>query len=574
VELDALKRAVLDKSDKQFEQLVYAITKREFPAARRPMAPESGADVLVIEPPDRCALAVQVKHYTTGRIAWAKCRTSFDDAVNAWSPERFRFAFPFALSGRQLAKFNAEFASRHPDVIVELFDLTNLHDALLDNEDLARRYFPRLLDPTAELARRLTQQAKQGNEPLTDAVDALDRGLALGEFINENDPNFEYQTVIQGPSQRPASFPDLPYATLHERRGDEGIQLVAWPREEADPGLPGWKFADDEAGEQARKRVEREVGSGRAVTILDGIRIRLAPAPVRVREVLERLQHRLDTEDGWETSGGLTLTPGDPVELTLGAGDAEAREGMGLRMYAVPPRGDHTYAWAGHGDAIFAYFGLTLGDSEATINLVPEIDLGRDASTNLAGLDLMIAILKTGAVTVAGPLVRGEDATITFAHPSRDALLDRLRFRRTLTEAVARVEEAANTKLAMPTDISPETAQILLRLGPLLGDRVLVGRDFETTAHVVRTPQLPAWVLRAAERRRITLPLRPVLFGREIDLGAFEIEAEQKLTLTVTEQLGPTLLLDVKVTGATTLRMVDPPGSAATPSDLGVLWTP
>ena len=569
MELDALKRAVLDLSDSKFEQLIYAVTKREHPNARRPMAPEAGADVLVMETPKRCRLVVQVKHYTTGKIAWKKCHESLDAAMAQWSPERYRFAFPFAMSGRQFAKFNQEFGHLHRQVTVEPFDVTDLHDVLLEHEDIARRYFPRLLDPTDELARRLTQQAKQGNEPLGDMTDAIVRGLSLGEFINEADPNFEYDTVLEGPSQRAASYSDPPYAVFHERHGDQGVRLVAWPREEADVGPPGWSFTDDEDGRQARDHVEREIASGREVRVLHGIRISMSPGPVRLREALEKLQHEIASGD-WQSSGGVTLTPGEPVEVTLGAGQASSESAMGLSMYGVPPRCGHAHAWVGRGDAMFVYLGLALDESEIAVNVAPELEIGRDASTNLRGIGLLLGILTERAITVSGPLVPDEEVTVTLPAPSDESTVGRLRMLHVLFQAVVSIEEAANTKLAVPAEISRNDAELLVRLGPLLREGKLIGTDFSTTVQVDRSPHLIRELLQSAEQRRITVPLQPSVFGRPLDLGSVEIYAEQKLTLTVGESLGPTLPLQIQTSGTTTLRMIEAPGRRG----LGLLWTP
>ncbi len=78
----------------------------------------------------------------------------------------------------------------------------------------------------------------------------LDRGFGLAEFLNEEDPNFEYQTVFAGDSRRTSAPDEKPYITITEQRGEESAHLHAWARQEAGDLLPGWGFTDDEVGRE------------------------------------------------------------------------------------------------------------------------------------------------------------------------------------------------------------------------------------------------------------------------------------------------------------------------------------
>lgn len=190
----------LNLHDEEFEELTFLLAHLEEPGLVRPEDPDLGLDGVVRASGNGpVSRGFQAKHFT-GSPSWPQCRRSLDNAVANYEVEHVTFTFPRDLTGKQIRKFDAELADRHPGVGVDFWGASQLTARLLgsnDGERIARHIFG------VEEFERISRLIRAGQELDTGGHAIQVLGAANNLFTD--DPYFGYSL-----GTRPLSVTDVP----------------------------------------------------------------------------------------------------------------------------------------------------------------------------------------------------------------------------------------------------------------------------------------------------------------------------------------------------------------------------
>jgi len=539
------ERDLADLGPDKFEQLVFAIVRREHPNAQKLKAPDFGADVLD-DPAGKRPRVWQVKHYP-GDIHWTDCGKSLNRAVAKWRPAEITFVFPRDLTGKDHQDFNDKLIADKP-VPAKRWTATELNDKLDQYPAIRRSFFPHRTDALHQVLRA----AKLTERP-ADGPAFLEHGLDLAELAEELDPNFDY--VVMARPQRlaqPFTGP-APFMTVTASAGGRESMLAAYFKPEAKPELPTWSFTEDEAGDAAREALHLALARGTMIQLTGGITVRASPAPAAIAKILDEVR---DQDEGQIT---LTVRPPEKtVELEVRLDDKPALPPLCFEMQAAPPKPGHDGSWVGLASGVLLYLGFNdHGAGSVTIHFTPTMDLGPNAAANAAAVETLIDLL-TGPLHLFGPLVAGE-ASLDLRSAITDEDLNRLRFLREVYAAVIEIEARTGARIQIPPTIGIDNARDTLELADLLRRRTATGEANLTTTFNIRPDQADALAMRLADSRQIVVPYETDLMDHTIRFGWARISFEH-----ITARLRPPMpdgLAGVRVEahGAVEMQLIDEP---------------
>jgi hypothetical protein len=263
---------VAGQHDEDFDELCFQLIRLEFPGAVKMRAPDGGADALLprqgtADGYERCW---QAKRYP-GDIHWPHCIESLDRAVERYQPDRVTFCFPKNLTEGEEAKFDEKLRQRHPEITVDYWNGSELAGRLISSQEgerVARYFFGQEVDLAA------MERAFQAGGLLQSGEQALERSLAIGEFLAGHDPYFSYPSG-QREVGTPAPAPSEETAMRVEMQREEVIAHAdAVPRHAEAIERYGPKgrviFADTDAGKEARERLGQVMKEGGELLLEEG----------------------------------------------------------------------------------------------------------------------------------------------------------------------------------------------------------------------------------------------------------------------------------------------------------------
>ncbi len=327
-------------TDEDFQELCVRLIRLEFPEARSTENPDGGADAVLARPGGGWERAWQAKRYTNN-VYWSKCRESLDRAVDTYKIGRMTFCFARDLTARQHTQFQEKLVGRHPGVVVDFWDLSELRARLDGSEEgkrVARHYFA----DSAQNAELMARAFRAGG-PLETAGNAVERAQPIGEFLSRNDPFFSYPShQFEDGIQMPLT----PGAVMALGRTEDGltVRLDAIPRDE--DALAKYaprlriEFDPTELGEAAARAIDVALRKHEPVTIEEGAQITAERLPPLFREYV-----------GKPVRGTIQLTP-EPRPAWAAAFHAMSDRGdetLRIRLHPMPrpPRGYQT-GFRGH----------------------------------------------------------------------------------------------------------------------------------------------------------------------------------------------------------------------------------
>jgi hypothetical protein len=517
-ERDALlRRQIAVMSPDRFEQLVLALAQREYPDVRRLKHPDGGADTLRPATSERKAEVWQAKHYPD-HINWQKCEDSLDTAIKRWGPSRLIFCFPRDLSQRVESSFESRLVQRKSakDARVEvgLWNLSELVRRLDENDDIKRRFFGQ--EQESLLAG--LERAIQTGGRLESGRDLVRRAETLGDFAEQQDPDFTYWITSSGPTTPEPRWDRLPYITMRVMGERSTVRVDAWVREGAEVELPAFSFRDDEEGQAARREAVKSLARGEEAVVTEGGQLRLSQAPELMRE------HLLEAS---EMEGTATLAVGPPLALEL---EIENRNGERMTRHVdirpVPPPPGRRMAFAGYSGSVLVELTFELLDRPTIrANITLSAHFGSGARENAEAAELLHAFYGHTRVSLRNAeLFPSGGLTDRFDQARDDEMLAQMSWRKDFYTDVAFIEDRLGIELPIPDGLVLEdlnavaTVAQVLRMGGGTATFHQAEGFVESPADIPRVPE----ELReqGTLRRDVTYPV----FGQELNLGPGDYE--------------------------------------------------
>jgi hypothetical protein len=547
------ERDLADLTPQDFEQLVYAVVRREHPDAVKLAAPDFGADV-VDDPASKKPRVWQVKHYPDD-IHWTDCEKSLARATQKWAPGRVTFVFPQDLTGKNQQDFTVKLVTGKP-VPVDSWAASRLNDELEKHPAIRRSYFPH----RTEVLHEVLKAANLAERPV-DGPAFLQHGMTLAGLVEELDPHFDYELRNRPDHLPPVSWEQPPFMTATLRGEGKESVMAAFVKSEADPVDLTWTFTDDEAGERARLQLYRALGRGEPVALNEGVTVRATPAPLAIREVIDEVQREVQGQSV------LTIEPaGDtvPVTLVLEGEGALARR-LIFEMRSAPPKNNENGAWVGISSGVLLYLGFTeTGPDSVRFEVSPLLDLGPSPALNALATNTMLDLL-THPLLLEGPLF-GQEARLDLGRDMSEEDYEPLRFLNAAYEALIEIEARTGDRFHLPETLGNDAAVAAVNLAALLRDKKTTGRsNLRTTVHV-HSEQVQQVASRMAESRQLTVPFEHDLLDHTVRHGWARITYE-KLTVGLQQPDQNGLVnLRVEAAGEAEIQLIDEP----LPSDVAI----
>jgi hypothetical protein len=516
-ERDALlRRQIAVMSPDRFEQLVLALAQREYPDVRRLRHPDGGADTLRPATTERKAEVWQAKRYPDD-INWQECEQSLDTAIKRWGPSKAIFCFPRDLSQQLESSFDSRLVQRKSakDARVEvgLWNLSELVRRLDENEDIKRRFFGK----EQETVLAGIERAIQSGGRLESGHDLVQRAQTLGNFAEQQDPDFTHSVSSSGPTAPEPSWERLPYITMHVRGEESKVRVDAWVREGADVELPAFSFRDDEVGQAARVEAVKSLARGEEAVVTEGGQLRVQPPEV-LRELMQ---------EAAEMEGTITLGPGPAltlqVEIETNDGERLTRQ---LDIRPVPPPPGRRMTFAGYSGSVLLELNFELLERptiRATINLSARF--GASARENAEAAELLHALHGHERITLRNAeLFPSGGLTDRFEQARDDKMLAQMTWRKDFYADIAFIEDQLRIELPIPDVLELEDLNAVGTVAQVLR----TGEGTATFHEAEGFVENPADIPRVPEELRKQGPIRqPVtypVFGQEISLGEAEYE--------------------------------------------------
>lgn len=262
----------------RFEELVYSTVCLQWPEAIRPAPPDGGADSF-LRAEHGGPRVWQAKHFS-GSISWPQCAKSLSTAVERWKPDRVTFVFGKDLTAPQEKLFREKLKA--DGVSVDWWGTSELLRLLLES-DAGKRVARRFLDLGSDLALAVRAQGE-----LSRGAHAVDRGLAVAQFVDELDPDYRYRIVHDAPGDPLPPHDGLRLARI---QGDHRSIFDAFPRIPGSrPGAPGGaiEFAASPEGAAAAAQFHKALNSHAGGTVeLGGVaKVRFQGLPALIEDML------------------------------------------------------------------------------------------------------------------------------------------------------------------------------------------------------------------------------------------------------------------------------------------------
>jgi hypothetical protein len=157
-----VEMAIGAMSDRDFEDLVYALVRAEDDRARQLGPPDAGRDT-VVPLDDGTELVWQAKHHTSG-IDWAKCEESLIRALEQRQPREITFVFPVKMTAGKEPGL-ADLRERYDQVTInEPWTLPSLREKLREHDEIRRELIDRRIGIDELYVRHLLERAAERDE--------------------------------------------------------------------------------------------------------------------------------------------------------------------------------------------------------------------------------------------------------------------------------------------------------------------------------------------------------------------------------------------------------------------------
>jgi hypothetical protein len=515
-------------SGENFEDLCVLVILMEHPAAERIRAPDGGADVVLASATapgkfDRCW---QVKRFT-GQISWSKCEESLDRACEKFAPSHYTFMFARDLTQPMRRRFTERLEIRHPGVKVDYIGAAGIVSKLLSSsqgERIANRFYADATANGAALMAALRAVAAAGG-PLETADDVASRLAAIAEFLDKQDPYFEY-----GMSTRPRSVPPpvVPGSVLARETllGESVERIDVFPRNTDALGqfAPSMQivFEDSARGRAAAEELESVLLHGGDLELSAGAWAEFT-----------RLPKLFESDVGGRLEGVRIIVPQEAISARLMIRTHERTISRDIELVRRrPPNG-----W----DACMA---ASLSGAELEIALRRKKSGGGQGRFNwkllpaasnrdrLGALEVTVAIAQPGTLAIE----RRADGVDLFREDLRKRRLPAwVTSLQTVLAAVVDIEEWIGNVVTLPEHLSRDDLRDLGEIASIVRGRGSKMR-FESVDLSI-PPEKFAW---GAERYglRIEQQVSHELFGEVIDLGFLVGELEAVATVGAPDEDG------------------------------------
>jgi hypothetical protein len=157
-----VEMAIGAMSDRDFEDLVYALVRAEDDRARQLGPPDAGRDT-VVPLDDGTELVWQAKHHTSG-IDWGKCEESLTRALEQRQPREINFVFPVKMTAGKESGLG-DLRERYDQVTInEPWTLPLLREKLREHDEIRRELIDRRIGIDELYARHLLERAAEREE--------------------------------------------------------------------------------------------------------------------------------------------------------------------------------------------------------------------------------------------------------------------------------------------------------------------------------------------------------------------------------------------------------------------------
>jgi hypothetical protein len=497
-------------SAEDFAGLCHRLVLIEHPAAECPAATgDGGADGLLSDGAAGWSRAWQHKRFTRSPH-WVQCEKSLDDAVKNYGVSRVTFCFPRDLGHAALKTFNERLGKRHPGVTVDHWSASKLV-ALLEGREQGRRVARSFFNNVDSEVERISRaQGAQGI--LEDIDDVHERLSPIGDFLATRDAYFAYPSSTLDPGIPEQGTPTGTMLSVYEQHGESITRIDAVPRDEEAAARygPAGRItfaADDEAVDL--QRVAFALRNSVPFTAPEGSKLTFDRLPPFLKKYVgEPLEGRIDLIPARRRRPDLK------VRLIARAGTATATLNVTLRQAErVPNEWDE--AWEGAYGS-FQVEMLVRSRAPGTLTLNYRWDWDRSASISAQAKILrFVESMERGAGLSMAE--RGSSKTeMVLSAPGEFADSDitpLLRF----VENLLAIEQWSGHELSPISDeISNEDARTVTEAAALVR-----GRGFSARLKGARLDVDPEGLEQLTEGCQLAIvqDIRPLIFGREIDLG-------------------------------------------------------
>jgi hypothetical protein len=517
-ERDALlRRQVEVMAPERFEQLVFELAYREHPEVRRLTHPDGGADTVRPATTERKAEVWQAKHYPR-RINWQECEGSLDAAISRWEPCRVIFCFPRDLSQQLDGRFESRLvrrrSARDAGAEVGLWSLSELVRRLGENPDLRIRFFGSEQEDVIAKIERLVDAGGQ----LESGRDLVERAQAIGDFTEQQDPDFTYNVATSGSTVPEPNWERLPYISMRVGGDESRVRVDAWVRQGAEVELPAFSFRDDEQGQAARREAVRSLARGEPAVVTEGGQLRVQP-PKLMRELMKEAAEMAEVEG--------TLGAARPLGLEL---QIETRDGerttRQLDIRPVPPPPGRHIAFAGYSGSVLVELNLELLESptiRATLNL--SAHLGPSARENAEAATLLHAFYEHDSISLRNAeLFPSGGITDRFEHARANEGLAQMGWRKDFYANIAFIEARLAVDVPIPDRLELEDLSAAATVAQVLrtGEGTATVHEIDT---IVQDPtEIPRLPEEARAHGTIRRPVTYTVLGQTLNLGEGEYE--------------------------------------------------
>ncbi len=157
-----VEMAIGAMSDRDFEDLVFALVRAEDNRARQLGPPDAGRDTIV-PLDDGTELVWQAKHHMSG-IDWGKCEESLVRALGERDPREITFVFPVRMTAGKEPGL-ADLRERYNQVTIkEPWTISVLREKLREHDEIRRELIDRRIGIDELYVRHLLERAAQHDE--------------------------------------------------------------------------------------------------------------------------------------------------------------------------------------------------------------------------------------------------------------------------------------------------------------------------------------------------------------------------------------------------------------------------
>ena len=270
----------------RFESLVFLLARSTDPRVVPIRSNDHGLDARLPDEAGRTLRGWQAKRFTDG-IHWEQCRKSVRRALAFWRPPRITFCFAHDLSGGEQEQFRTELAEHFPEVRLDFWPEAELQRLIRDTDEGQRAAAWLFENPEATREAMLRAMAVGGE--LQDTRQAAQRQAVVQKFM-DRDPHVHYTTVSRspgGPETPPADQTFLSVTLVEDGQEVRYDASARYPGALEHLGArPRLAFTDDEAGERARKAVDRLMREGGRTTIGSGLGTVIDAIPIGLQGLM------------------------------------------------------------------------------------------------------------------------------------------------------------------------------------------------------------------------------------------------------------------------------------------------